>query len=476
MQTRTPDLLDTLIEHALETQFTDLPTPTVQRVSQRLLDSVGAGLAGHQADGAAKLRKVVAAWGEGTQAQVLGTAQRLPASSAAFLNATLIRSFDFEPVEADGPGGRTVAAHISGTTVPVALASGQSTGASGAEVITALAVGDDLTARLAVAGGFDVYSGQDNTGTVNVIGASLIASRLLGLDHETTRHAVGIAVNQAAGSVAAIFDGENSFKLPMAFAARAGINAAQLAGAGMRGAQDPLTGKHGYFEVFTTDPDPLLALQGLGESFHGDCTIKPFASCRAAQPSLQACAELVTKHSVRAEDVECLSVHVTERTLNGFVGARFKDGETRTTAALFSIHLTAAVALLHGTVRPEHLTAKALADPRLTNLLGRIELAGTLPNNQRLTAEVTARLKDGSIKHVRVEHPDGNILRTALSQEAIDEKFAQNLAFGTPQLIERSNALREQLNNLGAAANLEKLFETLDPSKNFTLIPQEQYS
>ncbi|HAY43341.1 MAG TPA: MmgE/PrpD family protein, partial [Micrococcaceae bacterium] len=60
MQTRTPDLLDTLIEHALETQFTDLPAPTVQRVSQRLLDSVGAGLAGHQADGAAKLRKVVA--------------------------------------------------------------------------------------------------------------------------------------------------------------------------------------------------------------------------------------------------------------------------------------------------------------------------------------------------------------------------------------------------------------------------------
>ncbi|WP_404288016.1 MmgE/PrpD family protein [Glutamicibacter arilaitensis] len=476
MQTRTPDLLDALIDHALGIQFTDLPTQTVHRVTQRLLDSVGAGLAGHQADDAATLRQAVTAWGDGGQAHVLGTDQKLPAASAAFLNAVLIRSFDFEPVEADGPGGKTVAAHISGTTVPVVLALGESTGASGAEVITALAVGDDLTARLAVAGGFDVYSGQDNTGTVNAIGASLIASRMLGLDHETTRHAVGIALNQAAGTVAAIFDGENGFKLPIAFAARAGITAVQLAQAGIRGPKDPLTGKHGYFEVFTTDPEPAFAVQGLGESFHGDCTIKPFASCRAAQPSLQACAELVTEHSVSAQEIECLTVHVTERTLSGFVGARFGEGDTRTTAALFSIHLTAAVALLHGTVRPEHLTAQALADPRLPPLLGRIEIAGTLPNNQRLTAEVTARLKDGSIKHVRVEHPNGNILRTALTEEAVDEKFTRNLGFGTPQLTERSDALRQQLKNLCAAPNLSELFETLDPTKNFTLIRQEQYS
>ena len=103
--------------------------------------------------------RVAAAWGTGNDAGVPGTSLRLPAASAAFANAVLARSFDFEPVEADGPQGTRVAAHISGTTVPVALALAELTGASGAELLTALAVGDDVTARLAVASGFDVYSG-----------------------------------------------------------------------------------------------------------------------------------------------------------------------------------------------------------------------------------------------------------------------------------------------------------------------------
>lgn len=475
MHTRTPDLLDSLIEHALTTEFAQLPVATVQRTTQRLLDAVGVGLAGHQSDDAPALINMVSSWGTAEQSNVLGSAIKLPVASAAFVNAVLIRSFDFEPVEAEGPGGKQVAAHITGTTVPVVLALGQALELNGAEVITALAVGDDLTARLAVAGGFDVYSGQDNTGTVNALGAALIASRMMGLDHETTRHAVGIALNQAAGTVAAIFDGENSFKLPIAFAARAGITAAQLALAGIRGPKDPLAGKHGYFEIFCTDPNPELALVGLGENFHGDCTIKPFASCRAAQPSLQACAELVTKHGVDYADIECLTVHITERTLNGFVGARFTQGDTRTPAALFSIHLTAAVALIHGTVRPEHLTARGLLDPRLISLLGRIELVGSLPNDQRLTAEVTARLKDGSVKHVRVEHPAGNILRTPLEDTEVEEKFIRNLKFGIPDLAQRSDALSEMLRNLDSAQNLGKLFEALDPTSNFTLIRQEQY-
>ncbi|MFC9935228.1 MULTISPECIES: MmgE/PrpD family protein [Micrococcaceae] len=474
MANPTPDVLDALLEHLLETQYGQLPTATIQRVNQRLLDSVGVGLAGHRADDIAGLIEAAQAWGHGDEATVLGTGIKLPATSAAFVNAALIRSFDFEPVEAEGPAGKQVAAHISGTTVAVVLALAEATGATGEEALAALALGDDLAARLAIAGGFDVYSGQDNTGTLNALAAAGIASRMLGLDKAQARHAIGIAVNQASGNVAAIFDGANGFKLPMAFAARAGISAAQLAKAGMKAADDPLTGKHGYFQLFGIDAQPELAVADLGVSFHGDCTIKPFASCRAAQPSLQACAELVADGTVGYKDIECLTVHLSERTLNGFVGARFEAGDTRTVAALFSVHATAAIALIHGTVRPEHLTASALADPELAQMLGRIELAGTLPNSQRLTAEITARLRSGEVRHVRVEHPDGNILRTPLEHDQVVEKFSKNLEFSHPELAARKDALQHQLEHLASAPDLTDLMAALDPARNFTPNYQEQ--
>lgn len=471
MATQQEPLVDRLIAHALETSYAQLPADAVQRALWRLIDSVGVGLAGHRADGIDQLLQVVRNWGAGDESAVLGSEIRLPAASAAFANAVLIRSFDYEPVEAFGPGGRQVAAHISGSTVPVALAVGEAVGASGADVIAALVLGDDFTARLAVAAGFDVYSGQDNTGTVNALGSALIAARLYGLNHEQTRHALGIALNQAAGTVASIFDFASSFKLPIAFAARAGIVAAQLAKAGITGPTDPVQGRFGFLQVFSAAPQPELLVEELGREYFGDCTHKPFAACRASHPSLQACLELVSQHGLSAKDIAKVQVHVTERTLNGFVGARFTPGDTRTEAALFSIHLTAAAALLHGRLTPAELGAEALSDPLLHQLLERIELVGSLPNQQRLTAEVTATLHDGSTRHVRVEHPSGNILRTALSADQLSDKFIENVEYGLPALAPQARQLLEALLNLPQHDSVQLLIAELHPQTNFIATP-----
>lgn len=456
MHTAIP-LVDRLVAHALETTFDQLDPQTVERVKTRLLDTLGAMAAGHGGTDAAAILRVAAAWGAGDDAGIPGTDMRLPAASAAFANAVMARSFDFEPVEADGPNGTRVAAHISGTTIPVALALTELTGASGKDMLTALAVGDDICARLAVASGFDVYSGQDNTGTVNALGATLMAARMLGLNNVEAKHALGIAANQLGGTVANIFDAASAFKLPMAFAARNAITSAQLAAAGMSGPIDPLQGKHGFFDMYCTDPTPELAGTNLGEQFFGDSSIKPWSSCRAAQPSLEACVRLVADHGVEAEQIEAVQIHVTERTLKGFVGARFDPAERRVVAGLFSIHFTAAAALLHGTVRPEHLTPEAIGDPRIAALLERITLVSSLPNTERLTAEATATLKDGSTRHVRVETPSGDHARAPLSRDQLEEKFTLNLAFGLPQVPDRAAVLINCVHNLEHADSLQDL-------------------
>ncbi|QXQ09894.1 MmgE/PrpD family protein [Paeniglutamicibacter sp. Y32M11] len=467
METVIP-LVDRLVAHALGITFEDLDPQTVIRVKTRLLDTLGAMAAGHGSQDAPAVLRVAAAWGSGDDAGVPGTSLRLPAAAAAFANSVLARSFDFEPVEADGPEGTRVAAHISGTTVPVALALAELTGASGEELLTALAIGDDITARLAVASGFDVYSGTDNTGTVNALGATLLAARMLGLDAPTAKHALGIAANQLGGTVANIFDAASAFKLPIALAAHTAITSAQLAAAGFTGANDPLEGKHGYFQMYCTDAKPALAGVGLGREFYGDTTIKPWSSCRAAHPSLEACIRLVTEEGVEVEQLQDVSIHITERTLNGFVGARFDPAERRVVAGLFSIHFTAAAGLLHGTVRPEHLTPEAMGDERIAALLERITLIGSLPNSQRLTAEATATLKDGSTRHVRVQYPAGDFASTPLKNSVIEEKFRLNVAFGLPELVERAPRLIELVSGLELAESLEGLFGSLNPTAMIT--------
>lgn len=456
-------LTDRLVRHAHRVRFEDFDEAVLRRARHRLLDALGNIAAGHQARGMQDLVDTVAGWGGRPDATVLGDGRRLPAHHAAMLNAALMRSFDFEPVGAEGPGQRQVAAHLTGTTVPVALAVGEREGSTGRQVLTALLAGEDIAARLAFGSGFDVYSGQDNTGTVNGVGATVTACLLMGLDEERTRNALGLVVNQLAGTVASIFDHASAFKLPMAFAARNAITAAEMAAAGVTGPADPLGGRFGFLQTYCTDPDPDVMVEGLGEEFYADAVIKPWSCCRAAQPSLEACTRLLQDPAVTAERIDRVVVHVTPRTAGGFVGQRFAPGDCPEVSAAFSIHYTAAAALIFGTVRPEHLSPEAMADPGVVRLLERIEIQGTLDDREVLTAEVEVRLADGAVHRARVDSPLGDVHHAPLSHEQILDKYRLNAAFSGRLPVERAERLAAEVASFQDLPGLGRLVAQLVP-------------
>lgn len=454
-------LTDRLVHHAHSVRFSDFNEDVLKRARHRMLDALGNTVAGHRAQGMQDLVETVIGWGGRADATVLGDGRRIPAHHAALINAALMRSFDFEPVGAEGPGRRQVAAHITGTTVPVALAIAERYGASGRETITALLAGEDVASRLAFGSGFDVYAGQDNTGTVNGVGAAIIASLLMGLDEDRTRHAIGIVLNQLSGTVANIFDQTSSFKLPMAFAARNAITAAEMAAAGVTGPADPIGGRFGFLQSYCADPKPDVMVERLGEEFYADAVIKPWSCCRAAQPSLDACVRLVQGHGLEPEQIDRVIVHVTPRTANGFVGRRFAPGDCPEVSAAFSIHYTAAVALIFHTVRPEHLGSKIMTDPRVTDLLDRIEVAGTLDNSEVLTAEVEVHLNGGGILRERVDSPRGDVHHAPLSQAQILEKHRLNVEFSQrvdPDRAAQAAELVMELDRLSQLRDLVRMF------------------
>ncbi|HEY4576269.1 MAG TPA: MmgE/PrpD family protein [Yaniella sp.] len=459
------DLTERFITHAYNTEFTDFSAATIQRATHRILDAVGNTLVGHRASGMSALTDLAVDWGGAPQSTILGDGRKVPMQHAALLNAVLMRSFDFEPVGAEGPGRRQVAAHITGTTVPVALAVAEHTEATPQEFLTALLVGEDIAARLAFGSGFDVYSGQDNTGTVNGIGATFVAALLLKLTPEQTRHALGIVTNQLAGNVAAIFDQASAFKLPMGFAARNAIVAAQLAAAGMTGPDDPMEGSFGFIDLFCADPKPEVMVERLGIDHYADSVIKPWSCCRAAQPSLDATVRLRDAHELNSDEafnhIDQVIVHVTPRTAQGFVGNSFSVGTCPEVSAAFSIHYTTAAALVYGTVRPEHMTLDAMQDPRIQAMLERIVIRGTLDPTEVLTAEVEINLHDGQRLMQRVDAPRGDIYHSPLSEAEILEKFHQNVAYSQRMSTTAAQELLEQIQKLAELPSMTELLDLL---------------
>lgn len=425
------DLTERFLDHAYATDYADFADTVLQRAHHRILDGLGNILVGHRASGTQELIDMIAGWGGREDATILGDGRKVPAHHAAMANAILIRSFDFEPVGAEGPGKRQIAAHITGTTLPVALAIGEREGSTGREILTALLVGEDIAARLAFGSGFDVYSGQDNTGTVNGIGATITAALLMKLTRQQTRHALGIVTNQLAGTVEAIFDQTSTFKLPMAFAARNAIMAAEMAAAGVTGPADPLQGKFGFVPIYCANPNTQVMVEALGEEYYADSVIKPWSCCRAAQPSLDATLQLrqaLQLDAAALDDISSVRVHVTPRTAAGFVGKPFSVGECPEVSAAFSIHYTTAAALVHGTVRPEHMSLQATQDPRVSKLLERIEIVGSLDPGEVLTARVEMTTSDGT-QAQRVDTPLGDVYHQPLTEEHIHQKFLANVDY-----------------------------------------------
>ena len=191
-----------LVANVVRTQFDCIDKESVERAKWRLIDVLGCLMAGVNAPGCRETVDLIRKWGGAPESTVLVHGIKAPAYNAALVNSLMIRSFDFEPVEAEAESeSESSPAHISGTTVPAALTMAERQAASGKELITALIVGDDLASRLGIASGFDFSFGWDNTGTINAFGATAIAGKLLKLNEKQVLNAFGIVVNQLGGTL-----------------------------------------------------------------------------------------------------------------------------------------------------------------------------------------------------------------------------------------------------------------------------------
>ncbi|MBI5444436.1 MAG: MmgE/PrpD family protein [Deltaproteobacteria bacterium] len=417
-----------LVRNVLKTPFEAFDSGTLERARNRLIDVVGCALAGARAPGCSALIELLAEEGGRQESTVFVHGHRLPARSAALANSVMARSYDFEPT---GPlvNGKSTPAHVSGTTVPAALAVGEHVAASGRAVLTALILGDDLASRIIAASNLNIDSGWDSTGTANAFGATAIAARLYGLDESQALNALGLVLNRLAGTFQNIHDGAHSFKLPQGLAAEAGIFSAALARKGFTGVRDALLSKNGYFSLYCRSYQLDALTHGLGGNFCADNTHKPYPCCRSNHSAIDCVLDLLQTHPIDPEEVEQIVVDVTPTAKDFAVGRTFRLRDVPQIDAAFSLQYTVASTLFRKSVRLEHFTEEYVRDPAVLALAEKIRLRDSIPPEKPLGARVRIELKHGAELEKCIDMPRGNGTATPLSAEEKRKKFLENARF-----------------------------------------------
>jgi 2-methylcitrate dehydratase PrpD len=236
-------LAEQFATHALNTHFEDLTRDAIGQAKVFILDTFGVGIAGSSAYGADKLVQVAKSNGPSQEATVWGRSQQLPASMAALVNGYQVHCQEYDCVH------EGAVLHPLATALTAAIAFAEKTGGiSGKDLITAIAVGVNVSAGLGIASKSAMTFFRP--ATAGGFGATAAVGRLMGLSHESLVQAFGLQYAQTSGTLQPHVEGSTSLPLQVGLNGRAAIQACDLAQAGFPGPRDIFEGPYGYFKLF----------------------------------------------------------------------------------------------------------------------------------------------------------------------------------------------------------------------------------
>ncbi|MCC6175232.1 MAG: MmgE/PrpD family protein [Chloroflexi bacterium] len=299
-----------LARYASEFRYDHLPDDVRQFTRLILLDTLGAMVAASSSRYPLRgsLGGFVSRQGGATDSTLLGLGERSAIVNAALYNGTLGYYCD---IESHHPGAIL---HGAAIVVPTALAVAEARGKSGADVLTAVALGLDVGCRVSYA--IDpnaLYArGFHPTAVCGAFGAAAAAGWLLGLDTTRMANAFGLTANQASGLLAWASDHtETSRPFNPGIAARNGATAALLAEAGMGAPQNVLdpAEKYNVFRAWAVEPRPEELLDRLHERyFIMESAVKLYACCAFLHPALDGIMALLDAGQVSAEEVRAITL------------------------------------------------------------------------------------------------------------------------------------------------------------------------
>jgi 2-methylcitrate dehydratase len=430
--------------------YDDLPEIALVAAKARILSTLGVALAAYDMAPVRIVRKLAQPVASGPAASIFGSLVATTPDMAAFVNSAMVRCLDMSDSYV------MQAVSHPADAFPAILAVAQAEGAAGKDLLLAMAIIYEVQCRFVEVVPYN-HHGWDQTPVV-ALGAALGCSRLLGLDAERARHAVGLAVvpnialNQTRTGTLSMWKGMAGPQ-----GARAGVFAAYLAREGMTAPGDVFAGKFGFWNQLMNGEQFELRVP---ENFAGhtfavqQTMIKLFPTRFNCQVPVMAAQKLRKKVDVRA--IESLKIEAVRQAF-----ARWSDSpevwqpQTRETAD-HSLPCTVSMALIDGTITPAMMEAERFKGADVLELMRRCtielpdEFADIAPAVR--SCRLTARMKSGEV--VTVEE------RRSLDDDVADP--------GWNHAIEKFRALTNGLLPAGGGEKLIAIVNDLERAQSLT--------
>src|SRR6202790_920422 len=310
--------------------------------------------------------KTLGAFAGPPQATLFGRGRKADILHAALINGLASSIYSFDDTH------ETAVVHPGGPIAAAVLALAELRPVSGEDLLTAFALGVEMTCRLCLgttvppADGSFAWSG---TGISMGFGAAVAAGRLLRLDTQQMRVAMGIALSEASGFRA--MHGTASVALMPAHGGQMGLRAALLAERGFTAGLSGLEGKSGYLSVFCTTPDLDALAGGLGQRFELlRNTYKLYPCGIVIQPIIDACLRLRGDHRPAPDAIARVAIQASPGAM-ALCNNRDPKDEMQ---AHVSLHHWTALAFIRGTARIQDMdTETAVKDPALMAFQRKVE-------------------------------------------------------------------------------------------------------
>jgi 2-methylcitrate dehydratase PrpD len=408
--------------------FEDLPPDIVAATKLRVLDVIGLALAGAETDFGRSVRDALLAISTAGPCRILGFPDRVGVTTAAFANGAFSQALEFDDTHNES------IVHMSSPAVAAALALSEFTAVTGRDLITAIALGNEISCRVGSVSSGELHKrGFHPTGLFATFGSAYLAGKLLGLEGSALARAAGIAGSFAGGLLECWVDGTQTKFLHPGWSAQSGITAALLARSGVTGPAQVFEGRWGLFASHVQDPnahrDFARIDDRLGEHWESrNSSFKPFPAAHVIHPYISAVLRLRAKYGIQPPYVERIECPVTafivgivcEPTAEKFAPASDSHGRV-------SLQYSLAEALYNGALGKTAYSAESRGNPEILALARRVQyyVDPDYPGPGRFKGAARIVMKDGS-SFEEVEEYNRGSAENPMTQEEFRAKFDDN--------------------------------------------------
>ena len=396
----------------VNTNYSNIPREVVEKAKRSALDCVGAALAGISEPVSQTITNHVTKLGGPPQASVFGAGVKVAVADAALANGSIAHALDY-----DDCGVKI--GHPSVLVLPAVLSLGEHLGASGQDLLAAYILGLEVEGKLALHADFKLMQARLNHQTwYGSIGAAAACAKLLKLDVDKTRMALGLAGNFACGLSAN--HGSMVGAMAAGNACRNGVTAALMARDGITANPNIIEAKNGFYDTLVGPGhyDAERMADGLGKPFYIESPgigLKKYPSCYHTHRALDGVFQLLGEHRLNHKDIAEVDVGTSERAMRVLA---FTEPATPYQAK-FSMPYCIAAAVVDQQVTLETFTPSKFEDRSIIQMRKKVHLsfpdvpiwpglADVGPDTEFVGNPVTIRTMDGRSYSARVDTPRGD--------------------------------------------------------------------